>query len=319
MCAWAPVRDDDEPRARAGRARRRARDVRRAAHARGGRRSSSETFYSSLCEAVCRLTSMDRAVIFRYDEAHRRVRAAGAFGLDLERFAHSHVTVESAPIARQALEEDRVIEMDAEAVAREVPEALPRPARRLDARLRAAVGGRALERRDPRRPAPAPAADRGGARPAVDARQDLRARRGGAPRDVPAGPRAPAAGADRPRARGARGRDPAAVRRAAGRLERRAAARRGARARDRRAAGRPARPAPRAAAPARAGRRARRETTLVEEVTRLREAHPDLGIVLAAGQRGRRRAARSSSRSPSPCSSRRCATRASTRSRRGSR
>jgi len=83
---------------------------------------SSESFYSSLCEAVCRLTSMDRAVIFRYDEAHRRVRAAGAYGLDLDRFTRSRVTVGSAPIARQALEEDRVIDMDAEAVAREVPE-----------------------------------------------------------------------------------------------------------------------------------------------------------------------------------------------------
>ncbi|MET0816212.1 MAG: GAF domain-containing protein [Solirubrobacteraceae bacterium] len=83
---------------------------------------SSESFYSSLCEAVCRLTSMDRAVIFRYDEAHRRVRAAGAFGLDLERFARSRVTVESVPIARQALEEDRVIDVDAEAVAHDVPE-----------------------------------------------------------------------------------------------------------------------------------------------------------------------------------------------------
>ena len=84
---------------------------------------SSDSFYSSLCEAVCRLTSMNRAVIFRYDEAHRRVRAAGAFGLDLERFTHARVTVESAPIARQALVEDRVIEMDAATVAREVPEA----------------------------------------------------------------------------------------------------------------------------------------------------------------------------------------------------
>ena len=84
---------------------------------------SSDSFYSSLCEAVCRLTSMDRAVIFRYDEAHRRVRAAGAYGLDLERFTRSRVTVESAPIARRALEEDRVIDMDAETVAREVPEA----------------------------------------------------------------------------------------------------------------------------------------------------------------------------------------------------
>ena len=83
---------------------------------------SSDAFYSSLCEAVCRSTSMDRAIIFRYDGAHRRVRAAGAYGIGLEPFADSHVTVESAPIARQALVEDRVIEMDADAVAREVPE-----------------------------------------------------------------------------------------------------------------------------------------------------------------------------------------------------
>jgi hypothetical protein len=43
---------------------------------------SSDAFYSSLCEAVCRLASMDRAVIFRYDEARRRVRDAGAPGID---------------------------------------------------------------------------------------------------------------------------------------------------------------------------------------------------------------------------------------------
>jgi signal transduction histidine kinase len=35
--------------------------------------SSPDTFYSSLCEAVCRLTSMDRAIIFRYDEARRQL------------------------------------------------------------------------------------------------------------------------------------------------------------------------------------------------------------------------------------------------------
>jgi signal transduction histidine kinase len=83
---------------------------------------SSDAFYSSLCEAVCRLTSMDRAIIFRYDEARRRVRAAGAYGISLDHFTNSHITVESAPIARQALIEDRVIEMDADVVARQVPE-----------------------------------------------------------------------------------------------------------------------------------------------------------------------------------------------------
>ena len=72
---------------------------------------SSDAFYGRLCEAACELTSMDRAVIFRYDEAQRRVRAAGTHNLPLEVFAGVHFTVESAPIARQALEEDRVLDV----------------------------------------------------------------------------------------------------------------------------------------------------------------------------------------------------------------
>ena len=39
-----------------------------------------EGFYSRLAEAVCRLAPMRRAVIFRYDDARRRVHAAGAHG-----------------------------------------------------------------------------------------------------------------------------------------------------------------------------------------------------------------------------------------------
>jgi signal transduction histidine kinase len=73
--------------------------------------SQTDDFYSRLCEATCRVASMDRAVIFRYDDARRRVHAAGAYGLDLDVFENAQVTVESAPIARQALEEDRVIEV----------------------------------------------------------------------------------------------------------------------------------------------------------------------------------------------------------------
>ena len=48
---------------------------------------SSDAFYGRLCEAACELTSMDRAVIFRYDEAQRRVRAAGSHNLPLDAFA----------------------------------------------------------------------------------------------------------------------------------------------------------------------------------------------------------------------------------------
>src|SRR6516165_1769736 len=72
---------------------------------------SGNVFYDRLCDAVCRLAHMRRALIFRYDSAVRRVRAAGAHGLSLEQFADAYVTVESAPIAAQSLHEDRVIEI----------------------------------------------------------------------------------------------------------------------------------------------------------------------------------------------------------------
>ncbi len=72
--------------------------------------SAGDNFYDRLCEAVCRLARMRRAVIFRYDAAHRMVRAVGAYGMDLEQFAGAYVTVESAPIAARALRDDRVVE-----------------------------------------------------------------------------------------------------------------------------------------------------------------------------------------------------------------
>ena len=59
-------------------------------------------------------------------------------------------------------------------------------------------------------------------------------------------------------------------------------------------------------------------TTFADEVERLREAHPELGITLTPGSRNVGVPA-GSSRSPSRCWSRRCATRASMRSRRASR
>jgi hypothetical protein len=73
--------------------------------------STADGFYDHLCEAVCRLASMRRAVIFRYDSADRRVRATGAHGMSVAPFANAHVTIDSAPIAAQALREDRVVEV----------------------------------------------------------------------------------------------------------------------------------------------------------------------------------------------------------------
>ena len=82
---------------------------------------SSDAFYGRLCEATCALTSMERAIIFRYDEAHRRVRAVGTHNISLDAFAGVHITVEDAAIARQALMEDRVIDVP-ESAEIDVPE-----------------------------------------------------------------------------------------------------------------------------------------------------------------------------------------------------
>jgi signal transduction histidine kinase len=76
-----------------------------------GEGSPPDAFFSSLCEAICRLTSMRRAVLFRYDNARRRVRAVGAHGIELERFADIFVTIDSVPVARRALVEDRILEV----------------------------------------------------------------------------------------------------------------------------------------------------------------------------------------------------------------
>src|SRR3954447_20050581 len=82
---------------------------------------STDDFYSRLCEATCRLADMDGAVIFRYDGARRRVRAAGAYGIDVETFADAQVTVETVQVARDSLTEDRVIEVSSE-LAKDVPD-----------------------------------------------------------------------------------------------------------------------------------------------------------------------------------------------------
>jgi signal transduction histidine kinase len=108
-------------------------------------RGTGDDFYDRLCDAVCRLARMRRAVIFRYDAARRRVRAAGAYGLDIEQFAGAHVTVESAPIAARALAEDRVIEVAGDVLGQipaEYAALFPEPVRLVCAPMAAA--GRAI-------------------------------------------------------------------------------------------------------------------------------------------------------------------------------
>jgi signal transduction histidine kinase len=73
--------------------------------------ATADGFYDRLCEAVCRMGRMRRAVIFRYDSADRRVRAAGAHNMDIDPFAGAYVTVDTLSIAARALHEDEVVEV----------------------------------------------------------------------------------------------------------------------------------------------------------------------------------------------------------------
>jgi signal transduction histidine kinase len=67
-------------------------------------------FYSRLAEVACRIGDMDRAVIFRFDDATHQVEAAGSHGTPLEQFAGVPFSLEMAPDAATALSEDRVVE-----------------------------------------------------------------------------------------------------------------------------------------------------------------------------------------------------------------
>ncbi|QEC47995.1 GAF domain-containing protein [Baekduia soli] len=67
-------------------------------------------FYNQLAEAVCRLGSMDRAVVFVYDDVARRVRTVGSHRVDLGLFDGQILAIETAPITGRALASDQVLE-----------------------------------------------------------------------------------------------------------------------------------------------------------------------------------------------------------------
>jgi len=82
----------------------------------------SDDSFSRMADALCRTTGMRRALMVLYDDARRRVRAVGAHGVPLERLDGRHVGLELAPVARQALTEDRVVQVEAGADHGVVPE-----------------------------------------------------------------------------------------------------------------------------------------------------------------------------------------------------
>ncbi len=71
--------------------------------------TASTEFYDRICEAICRLTTMQRAAIFMADQGRRRVRAVGAHGTSFSQLAALRPTLVNTPIAQRALLEDEVI------------------------------------------------------------------------------------------------------------------------------------------------------------------------------------------------------------------
>jgi signal transduction histidine kinase len=102
-------------------------------------------FYDRLCEAVCRLARMRRAVIFQYDAGTRRVRAVGVHAISIAPFADAQLSFDSLPITARALAEDAVLEVVGDLTGQaseEFAELISEPAQLVCAPMAAA--GRAL-------------------------------------------------------------------------------------------------------------------------------------------------------------------------------
>ena len=70
----------------------------------------ADDFYSRLCEGITRCTALRRVVIFRYDSTRRRILAAGASASTSTCSAATSSRSSRPSLAREALEQDRVLE-----------------------------------------------------------------------------------------------------------------------------------------------------------------------------------------------------------------
>jgi signal transduction histidine kinase len=73
--------------------------------------TSSTDFYDRICEAICRLTTMERAVIFMADITRRRAVVVGAHGTSFRELMSlsPSPSLIATPIAQRALLEDEVV------------------------------------------------------------------------------------------------------------------------------------------------------------------------------------------------------------------
>jgi signal transduction histidine kinase len=78
----------------------------------GDAAADSTPFHDRICEAICRLTTLNRAILFLYDPDRRLVVPAGSHGVEPEILAHTYGSIEETPIAQRALVDDEVVVAD---------------------------------------------------------------------------------------------------------------------------------------------------------------------------------------------------------------
>jgi nitrate/nitrite-specific signal transduction histidine kinase len=69
----------------------------------------SREFHDRVCEALCRLTSLERAGLLLYDPHRHIARAVGSHGIERSLIEQVEATLDEAPMVQRALAEDRVI------------------------------------------------------------------------------------------------------------------------------------------------------------------------------------------------------------------
>ncbi|MBM3666857.1 MAG: GAF domain-containing protein [Actinobacteria bacterium] len=69
----------------------------------------SREFFDRVCEALCRLTSLERAGLLLYDPARHLARAVGSHGIERTLIEQVEATLDETPMVQRALAEDRVV------------------------------------------------------------------------------------------------------------------------------------------------------------------------------------------------------------------
>jgi len=66
-------------------------------------------YYSRLCQAVCELVGMDRALLFLLDDVRRAVRPMGSHGFDVEALAAINLPLDGSGVVRGAIGQEDVV------------------------------------------------------------------------------------------------------------------------------------------------------------------------------------------------------------------